>query len=107
MRSKFSTLYGFRGRFSFRGVLKALLVGLRLVVFYVLLWMRVPVTLVLQGVTSLAAIAFFIMLVLRGWSSAFEFCWPMLALSLGAFMLRWFYDGILMVLSPEELMIEF
>ncbi|CAN7658502.1 hypothetical protein LJR129_005165 [Acidovorax sp. LjRoot129] len=73
MRSKFSTLYGFRGRFSFRGVLKALLVGLRLVVFYVLLWMRVPVTLVLQGVTSLAAIAFFIMLVLRGWSSAFEF----------------------------------
>lgn len=31
----------------------------------------------------------------------------MLALSLGAFMLRWFYDGMLMVLSPEELMIEF
>jgi hypothetical protein len=95
------------GRISLRGVLKALLYILRVALFYALLWARVPVSLLLQAVTSLAAVAFFIMLVVRGWSNAFEVFWPMLAFSFSAFILRWVYDGILMMLSPEELLIDF
>lgn len=63
------------GRISLRGVLKALLYILRVALFYALLWARVPVSLLLQAVTSLAAVAFFIMLVVRGWSNAFEVFW--------------------------------
>ena len=95
------------GRISLRGGLKALLYILRVAVFYALLWARVPVSLLLQAVTSLAAVAFFVMLVVRGWSNAFEVFWPMLAFSFSAFILRWVYDGILMMLSPEELLIDF
>lgn len=107
MKDNSHFLRSIRGRVSIRGTFKALLFGLRLVVFYVLLWVRVPVTLFLQGVTSLAAVAFFIMLVVRGWSNAFDVFWPMLAFSFGAFVLRWIYDALLMALSPEELLIDF
>lgn len=87
-------------------MLKALTTVSRVILFYLLLWLRVPVVLVLQAFTSLAAIAFIIMLVVRGWGNAFSEFWPMLLISFGAFVVRWLYDGILMVLSPEDLLLD-
>lgn len=87
-------------------MLKALTTVSRVILFYLLLWLRVPVVLVLQAFISLAAIAFIIMLVVRGWGNAFSEFWPMLLISFGAFVVRWIYDGILMVLSPEDLLLD-
>ena len=87
-------------------MLKALTAVLRVILFYLLLWLRVPVVLVLKAFTSLAAIAFIVMLVVRGWENAFSVCWPMLLISFGAFVVRWIYDGILMLLSPEDLLLD-
>lgn len=87
-------------------MLKALTAVLRVILFYLLLWLRVPVVLVLQAFTSLAAIAFVAMLVVRGWENAFSVFWPMLLISFGAFVVRWIYDGVLMLLSPEDLLLD-
>jgi hypothetical protein len=87
-------------------MLKALTAVLRVILFYLLLWLRVPVVLVLQAFTSLAAIAFVVMLVVRGWENAFSVFWPMLLISFGAFVVRWIYDGVLMLLSPEDLLLD-
>ena len=87
-------------------MLKALTAVLRVILFYLLLWLRVPVVLVLQAFTSLAAIAFIVMLVVRGWENAFSVFWPMLLISFGAFVVRWIYDGILVLLSPEDLLLD-
>lgn len=87
-------------------MLKALTTVLRVILFYLLLWLRVPMVLVLQAFTSLAAIAFIVMLVVRGWENAFSVFWPMLLISFGAFVVRWIYDGILMLLSPEDLLLD-
>lgn len=87
-------------------MLKALTAVLRVILFYLLLWLRVPVVLVLEAFTSLAAIAFVVMLVVRGWENAFSVFWPMLLISFGAFVVRWIYDGVLMLLSPEDLLLD-
>ena len=87
-------------------MLKALTAVLRVIVVYLLLWLRVPVVLVLQAFTSLAAIAFVVMLVVRGWENAFSVFWPMLLISFGAFVVRWIYYGVLMLLSPEDLLLD-
>ena len=87
-------------------MLKALTTVLRVILFYLLLWLRVPVVLVLQAFTSLAAIAFIVMLVVRGWENAFAVFWPMLLISFGAFVASWIYDGVLMLLSPEDLLLD-
>lgn len=87
-------------------MLKTISIIFRVVIFYVLLWIRVPVALILQAVTSLSAMAFVVMLIVRGWSNALDVFWPLLAFSFGAFVLRWFYDGILMLVSPEELFLD-
>ena len=80
---------------------KTISIIFRVVIFYVLLWIRVPVALILQAVTSLSAMAFVVMLLVRGWSNALDVFWPLLAFSFGAIVLRWVYDGILMLVSPE------
>ena len=85
---------------------KTISIIFRVVIFYVLLWIRVPVALILQAVTSLSAMAFVVMLIVRGWSNALDVFWPLLAFSFGAFVLRWVYDGILMLVSPEELFLD-
>lgn len=85
---------------------KTISIIFRVVIFYVLLWIRVPVALILQAVTSLSAMAFVVMLLVRGWSNALDVFWPLLAFSFGAFVLRWVYDGILMLISPEELFLD-
>lgn len=85
---------------------KTISIIFRVVIFYVLLWIRVPVALILQAVTSLSAMAFVVMLLVRGWSNALDVFWPLLAFSFGAFVLRWIYDGILMLVSPEELFLD-
>ena len=87
-------------------MLKTISIIFRVVIFYVLLWIRVPVALILQAVTSLSAIAFVVMLLVRGWSNALDVFWPLLAFSFGAFVLRWIYDGILMLVSQEELFMD-
>jgi hypothetical protein len=87
-------------------MLKVLTTVLRVILFYLLLWLRVPVVLVLQAFTSLAAIAFVVMLVVRGWENAFSVFWPMLLISFGAFVVRWIYDGVLMLLSTEDLLLD-
>ena len=87
-------------------MLKTISIIFRVVIFYVLLWIRVPVALILQAVTSLSAMAFIVMLIVRGWSNALDVFWPLLAFSFGAFVLRWVYDGILMLVSPEELFLD-
>ena len=87
-------------------MLKTISIIFRVVIFYVLLWIRVPVALILQAVTSLSAMAFIVMLIVRGWSNALDVFWPLLAFSFGAFVLRWIYDGILMLVSPEELFLD-
>ena len=87
-------------------MLKTISIIFRVVIFYVLLWIRVPVALILQAVTSLSAMAFVVMLIVRGWSNALDVFWPLLAFSFGAFFLRWIYDGILMLVSPEELFLD-
>ncbi len=90
-----------------RIIIKFLIILLRVSAFYVLLWIRIPLVLICEGVTSLSAVAFLVMLIVRGWSNAFEVFWPLLAFSFGAFVLRWIYDGILMLLSPEEIALDF
>lgn len=85
---------------------KTISIIFRAVIFYVLLWIRVPVALILQAVTSLSAMAFVVMVLVRGWSNALDVFWPLLAFSFGAFVLRWVYDGILMLVSPEELFLD-
>lgn len=85
---------------------KTISIIFRVIIFYVLLWIRVPVALILQAVTSLSAMAFVVMLLVRGWSNALDVFWPLLAFSFGAFVLRWVYDGILMLVSPEELFLD-
>lgn len=85
---------------------KTISIIFRVFIFYVLLWIRVPVALILQAVTSLSAMAFVVMLLVRGWSNALDVFWPLLAFSFGAFVLRWVYDGILMLVSPEELFLD-
>ena len=65
-----------------------------------------PVALILQAVTSLSALVCVVMLIVRGWSNAIDVFWPLLAFSFGAFVLRWIYDGILMLVSPEELFLD-
>ena len=87
-------------------MLKALTTVLRVILFYLMLWLRVPIVLVLQAFTSLAAIAFVIMLVVRGWGNAFSVFWPLLVISFGAFAVRWIYDGVLLILSPDDLMLD-
>ncbi len=87
-------------------MLKTISIIFRVIIFYVLLWIRVPVALILQAVTSLSAMAFVVMLIVRGWSNALDVFWPLLAFSFGAFILRWVYDGILMLVSPEELFLD-
>ena len=88
-------------------IIKYLIILLRVSAFYVLLWIRIPLVLICEGVTSLSAVAFLVMLIVRGWSNAIEVFWPLLAFSFGAFVLRWIYDGILMLLSPEEIALDF
>lgn len=88
-------------------IIKFLIILLRVSAFYVLLWIRIPLVLICEGVTSLSAVAFLVMLIVRGWSNAIEVFWPLLAFSFGAFVLRWIYDGILMLLSPEEIALDF
>ena len=88
-------------------IIKLLIILLRVSAFYVLLWIRIPLVLICEGVTSLSAVAFLVMLIVRGWSNAIEVFWPLLAFSFGAFVLRWIYDGILMLLSPEEIALDF
>ncbi len=90
-----------------RIIIKFLIILLRVSAFYVLLWIRIPLVLICEGVTSLSAVAFLVMLIVRGWSNAIEVFWPLLAFSFGAFVLRWIYDGILMLLSPEEIALDF
>ena len=87
-------------------MLKTISIIFRVIIFYVLLWIRVPVALILQAVTSLSAMAFVVMLLVRGWSNALDVFWPLLAFSFGAFVLRWVYDGILILVSPEELFLD-
>lgn len=87
-------------------MLKTISIIFRAIIFYVLLWIRVSVALILQAVTSLSAMAFIVMLIVRGWSNALDVFWPLLAFSFGAFVLRWIYDGILMLVSPEELFLD-
>ena len=87
-------------------MLKTISIIFRVVIFYVLLWIRVPVALILQAVTSLSALVFVVMFIVRGWSNALDVFWPLLAFSFGAFVLRWIYDGILMLVSPEELFLD-
>ena len=87
-------------------MLKTISIIFRVIIFYVLLWIRVPVALILQAVTSLSAMAFVVMLIVRGWSNAIDVFWPLLAFSFGAFVLRWVYDGILMLVSAEELFLD-
>lgn len=88
-------------------IIKISIILLRVSAFYVLLWIRIPLVLICEGVTSLSAVAFLVMLIVRGWSNAIEVFWPLLAFSFGAFVLRWIYDGILMLLSPEEIALDF
>ena len=88
-------------------IIMFLIILLRVSAFYVLLWIRIPLVLICEGVTSLSAVAFLVMLIVRGWSNAIEVFWPLLAFSFGAFVLRWIYDGILMLLSPEEIALDF
>jgi hypothetical protein len=88
-------------------IIKFLIILLRVSAFYVLLWIRIPLVLICEGVTSLSAVAFLVMLIVRGWLNAIEVFWPLLAFSFGAFVLRWIYDGILMLLSPEEIALDF
>ncbi len=88
-------------------IIKFLIILLRVSAFYVLLWIRIPLVLICEAVTSLSAVAFLVMLIVRGWSNAIEVFWPLLAFSFGAFVLRWIYDGILMLLSPEEIALDF
>ena len=88
-------------------IIKFLIILLRVSAFYVLLWIRIPLVLICESVTSLSAVAFLVMLIVRGWSNAIEVFWPLLAFSFGAFVLRWIYDGILMLLSPEEIALDF
>lgn len=90
-----------------RIIIKFLIILLRVSAFYVLLWIRISLVLICEGVTSLSAVAFLVMLIVRGWSNAIEVFWPLLAFSFGAFVLRWIYDGILMLLSPEEIALDF
>lgn len=51
---------------------KTISIIFRVILFYVLLWIRVPVALILQAVTSLSAMAFVVMLIVRGWSNAID-----------------------------------
>lgn len=88
-------------------IIMFLIILLRVSAFYVLLWIRIPLVLICEGVTSLSAVALLVMLIVRGWSNAIEVFWPLLAFSFGAFVLRWIYDGILMLLSPEEIALDF
>lgn len=87
-------------------MLKVFLAVFRVILFYPLLWLRVPVTLILQAMTSFSAMAFVVMLIVRGWSNAIEVFWPLLVFSFGAFVVRWLYDGLLMLLSPENLLLD-
>ena len=62
-------------------MLKTISIIFRVILFYVLLWIRVPVALILQAVTSLSAMAFVVMLIVRGWSNAIDVfgrCWHFL-----------------------------
>lgn len=88
-------------------MLKGTFLFFRVILFYVLMWLRVPLVLITQAFTSLSAVAFVIMLIVRGWSNTIEVFWPLLAISFGAFMLRWIYDGILLLLSPEDILLDF
>ena len=87
-------------------MLKIINTTFRVILFYVLLWIRVPVALILQVVTSLSALAFVVLFIVRGWSNAIDVFWPLLAFSFGAFVLRWIYDVILMLVSAEELFMD-
>ncbi|MBS0230369.1 MAG: hypothetical protein JSS52_04325 [Proteobacteria bacterium] len=95
-----------RGDFTAKRILFGVLFIVRSILFYVLLYLRAPIVIVAGAVSSLAAAAFVVMLMLRGWSLGFQTCWPMLALSFGGFMLKWVYDGILLLLSPEPLLLD-
>lgn len=84
------------------GAFLAVLVGLRYVAFYLLMWLRmivVPVThacafLALIGL-ALAALMFPDKLLL----------WRLGLFGFGAFVLGWLYDGLLLVLSPQPLIL--
>lgn len=88
-------------------MLKGIFIFFRVILFYVLMWLRVPLVLLTQALTSLSAMAFVVMLIVRGWSNTIEIFWPLLVISFGAFVLRWIYDGILLLLSPENILLDF
>lgn len=104
---KVNAVNGYRFKAGFLKLAGVTVFLIRITLFYILLWVRIPIVLVLQAVTSLAAVAFLIMVVVRGWSNAFDVFWPLLVFSFCAFVLNWVYDGILMLLSPEDIFIGF
>ena len=108
----------FKANISVRGLLSGALAvflfifgALRLVLAFVMLWLRGLVLWVLQAVAAVALMTFLAMLVVGYIGSgsgraAFDMFWPMLALSFGAAALGFLYDLVLMAVAPgDELML--
>ena len=73
----------------------------RVLLFLVMFWLRLPVTMVCSFVSVATLLAW--LFSLYAWPDKTEMVWGFGMTSLVAFAIGWVYDYILMALSPQEL----
>lgn len=72
-------------------------------VFYLLMWLRILVSFVCTVCAAFGLIALVILAFIK---PEFDILWKVGAFSFSAFMFGWLYDGLLLWISPEAMMID-
>lgn len=84
--------------------LATVLMAVRLVAFYLLMWLRLPVKFLLAVVWIPCLLGLALLAVIRPEET--RILWIFGCTSFGAFVLGWLYDGLLLLLSPEPLILD-
>lgn len=84
--------------------LATVLVAVRLVAFYLLMWLRLPVKFLLAVVWIPCLVGLALLALIRPDES--RILWILGSTSFGAFVAGWMYDGLLLLLSPEPLVLD-
>lgn len=76
---------------------------LRYVIFYVLMWLRMLVHFVTSVCAGLGLLVLVLGLILK---PEWGYLWKIGAFSFGAFLAGWLYDGLLLLIAPEQIMLD-
>ncbi len=82
------------------------LLGIRYALFFVLYWLRILIYPVMSLVCGLTLLAALLMLLNTSYEPRLFVAARLGGFSFGCFLFVWFYDGLLLVLSPRSIIID-